>query len=382
MLLIIPEIIFFIYSRHMLHKTDSKRYSFFAHYLLFYVISIAYFHFTSSSCVRNELIPILNKTLSNLPESIKEKYVHLMQAPNVPGDEKKQLKQHIDTTKDQNLVEKLINQYHTLYIILHPILPKDQFFALKNSIAQVTNLKEADTVDQYIESQLPKPFIKLSDEDRENICKLPEGQRNNILAIMTPNELHEAEDQPAHKGTTVQLETIHQLIQEGKAQQAQDEDTPEDGWGDKLPLKGKDRMVFLNLMVEYNDNDQKALKMLFDEVDADSVRNLAILFARRFTKEENRRLVSAMIYLYKGWPADTIKMCNNTAEMSLMEQLKIFRRTTGSQLDALQQLNKYLKELIENPNLFKAKYTKEPNDYISSLIDEVNEESITGIKMR
>ncbi|WP_114909800.1 hypothetical protein [Cardinium endosymbiont of Sogatella furcifera] len=366
----------------MLHKTDSKRYSFFAHYLLFYVISIAYFHFTSSSCVRNELIPILNKTLSNLPESIKEKYVHLMQAPNVPGDEKKQLKQHIDTTKDQNLVEKLINQYHTLYIILHPILPKDQFFALKNSIAQVTNLKEADTVDQYIESQLPKPFIKLSDEDRENICKLPEGQRNNILAIMTPNELHEAEDQPAHKGTTVQLETIHQLIQEGKAQQAQDEDTPEDGWGDKLPLKGKDRMVFLNLMVEYNDNDQKALKMLFDEVDADSVRNLAILFARRFTKEENRRLVSAMIYLYKGWPADTIKMCNNTAEMSLMEQLKIFRRTTGSQLDALQQLNKYLKELIENPNLFKAKYTKEPNDYISSLIDEVNEESITGIKMR
>ncbi|MCT4697427.1 MAG: hypothetical protein V3581_04270 [Candidatus Cardinium sp.] len=348
-------------------------------------MSITYLPFTSSSCVRSELIPILNKTLSNLPEAIKEKYVHLMQTSNVQGDEKKQLKQHIDTIKDQNLVKKLINQYHTLYIILHPILPKDPYFALKNRIAQVTNLNEADEVDQYIASQLPKPFKELNEYDKEDIYNLSDDRRKNILTLMTaaPSPSYqETIDQPAHKDTIAHSEAIHKLIQEGKAQQAQDEDIPQDDWGDKLPLKGKDRMVFFNLMVEYNDNDQKALKKLFDEVDPDSVRNLAILFAVRFTKEENRRLISTMIYLYKGWPADTIKMCNNTANMSWVEKWKIFRRTTGSQLDTLQQLDKCLQELIEDSGLFKTKYAKQPNSYIGSLIDEVKEENITGIKMR
>jgi hypothetical protein len=278
--------------------------------------------------------------------------------------------------------------------LLH-ILPKEQAHALKEAISNCTGSIE---VEALIKSKLPHKLQVLDVSTKQAFIKLPEAERKAILVkalqeehnasklqgnipLSKQEDLEQADplkspiasqatNDPKHQATGapspllndpnaagasdststmppsfsgLDLERlVMQTEREGKAQPAVD--VPQDTWGTKLPLQGQAREHFLDLVLQFSHSDQAKLKELFDKAKSISIRNFLSVYDTGFKPEESVALVGTMIYLYKGWPDLTLKLCNNPHSLSTGDKLIIFRKTSDKQLKLLTRLNQLLSE--------------------------------------
>ncbi|WP_339044668.1 hypothetical protein [Cardinium endosymbiont of Tipula unca] len=299
--------------------------------------------------------------------------------------------------KELSVIHNATIQSRNNYIDLLKILPEEAALELKNSIAKCTNQAEIDTL---IKSKLPNKLKNLDQATQQKLAKLPDSEREKIMvgamkaegatinpsienkkpsstknnAPPTPNA-HENNMKVEDKAEKTKVELAQQdktptinesadatedyttlfssdqdinvlvnaKIQESNAH-ANEENTPQDSWGTKLPLKGNMRQQFLMLIMQFSQPDQKKLKELFDEAEPVSIQNFLSVYDQGFSMSERVELLSTMIYLYKGWPSLTIKLCNNPTSLGTGDKINLFRNTTRPQLSLLTKLDALLSE--------------------------------------
>ncbi|ROT47061.1 hypothetical protein [Candidatus Cardinium hertigii] len=273
------------------------------------------------------------------------------------------------------------------YMDLLDILPEDESIALKNA---VVNAKTPDEVDQLIASKLPQELINLDTCTREKLAKCPNSVRKEILknamekegrpinapiapesneldesgkATVAPHQkkpvisdktkmalsMDEASRKPIIKSkatissSEVNLnELIEQKIQE---QVNHPDDSLQDEWGPKLPLKGNTRKHFLNLIEDFAESDRKDLKKLFDQTDPESIKRFLSVYDTGYSVDEFKQLLDTLICLYRDVPHLTIKMCNDGNTLTTGDELAIWRRTNGNQRELLTRLRDLLSDL-------------------------------------
>lgn len=299
--------------------------------------------------------------------------------------------------EELNMIRNATIQSRNNYIDLLKILPEEESIKLKNSISECTNQAE---INSLIQSKLPKRLKNLGEDTQQKLAKLSDKEREKIMVgamkaegfsinpLIQKKELSSTKHNttPAPHGNNVKIgdkaektkmeleqqdkppiinasaaddttdyttlfssdEDINALvdakIQECNEHAANEEDTLKDSWGTKLPLKGQDRQDFLMLIMQFSQSDQKKLKELFDEAEPISIRNFLSVYEQGFSKSERVELLSTMIYLYKGWPSLTIKLCNNPTSLTTGDKFQLFRKTTKYQLSLLTTLDALLSQ--------------------------------------
>ncbi|WP_243018709.1 MULTISPECIES: hypothetical protein [Candidatus Cardinium] len=297
----------------------------------------------------------------------------------LPQPERALCKQAFTNAFDINHAEKLIKQYQNelkmidhasiqtqqYYIDLLQVLPDDQATALKKQIVQSTSPID---VEQLIISHLPnelkninedtkKTFISLPDEKRQEIIKKAmEKNEKNHLANGQPNGPSDVDcDSKDDPGSNDDKEdaAINNLIQQKAEEQEnkEDDDIPQDEWGKKLKLQGEDRTLFSLYVLDLKPEDAAKLKELFAKADQEGLDNLADVFFEVFpTDKERKDLLDTMIYLYKGWPKDTLLLCNHPASFGAGKKLQLFWHTNKYQRMLLTKLDNAI-EALENSRL-------------------------------
>ncbi|WP_419241021.1 hypothetical protein [Cardinium endosymbiont of Nabis limbatus] len=223
----------------MLNRKEQKRVSCFVHYFLFYTLVLACLPFIRCGCIREKLMPKPNLILANLPKSIKEQYLKLVQMADddgkerlkkviykistkaqlkksiealyqnyidynkliqlLPKPERTTLKQAFDKCLDIDDIDKQVNHQKELvnqrfsemkmiratdmqtqqdYIDLLEVLSDHEAIALKNNIINATN---SDGIKQLIASKLPTPLKALDDSQKEKISKLSDAKRQEFF---------------------------------------------------------------------------------------------------------------------------------------------------------------------------------------------------------
>ncbi|CDG49652.1 Hypothetical protein CHV_a0337 [Cardinium endosymbiont cBtQ1 of Bemisia tabaci] len=368
----------------MLNRSARKINPFFLHYFLFYAIFAACFGFFSCNRVRMDLIPKRNTILGTLSEDGKTKYLKLVSINDDTG--KKKIEEAIRNIKTPDALEKFIDisiENQTIYNRLLKLLPKserpsfqayfhqadldaqtklikqnkklldqinrssgeqhyidlleivsnEEAIALKNKILNATKPEE---INQLITSTLPNPFQQLSDDNKAILSKIKDDARQEILKSIHCN---------SQKDGIVNHDLDALIKQKEQAQSKKDKEAvPADGWGPKLSLEGEERRQFLFSIIEFPQSDQNSLKDLFDKVDPDSISNFLSVYYSGFNKKERIELLSTIIYLYKGWPELTIKLCNTPSSLSLFDKFGLFRKTQKHQLELLTKLDELLQE--------------------------------------
>jgi len=367
----------------MLNRSARKINPFFLHYFLFYATFTVCFVFFSCNGVRSELIPKRNTVWTGVSEKGKEKYLQLLQMNDETGQEK--IHQAISNIKTPDALENFINkstENQTIYNILLKLLPKSErplfqtcFYQadldaqakvinenekllqqiqltpiesqqhyidlleivpnqkaieLKNKILNATKPEE---INQLIRSTLPNPFQRLNDDEKASLSQVPDHDRKEILKSIHFN---------SQKGG-VANDQLGALIKQKEQAQPQKDKAAGD-WGPKLSLEGEERKQFLFSIMEFPQSDQNALKDLFNKVNQDSIDNFLSVYQEGFNKQERIELLGTIIYLYKGWPALTIKLCNMPSSLSCFEKLGLYRKTKKNQLDLLTKLENLLQE--------------------------------------
>ncbi|WP_419241020.1 hypothetical protein [Cardinium endosymbiont of Nabis limbatus] len=343
-----------LYSNHMLNRKKQKSASCFLHYFLFYAVAIAYLPFTGCFGVRKELIPKRNELVRNISEKAKERYRKLFDIAENDGAQKK-LEEAINHIKNQDDLEKFIHQRYErtqMYRDLLAILPKNEAIALKNNIDQAGS---QDEVDELIALKFPTAFKQLDDSNKEKFFNLADDGRKKVLKnlmqqsdttmlpahqktgattphahqkadVITPppHEKTDTTTPPAHQKTDATApppdqkpKDISQLIKEQQQiQQKKGDDTPQDSWGTKLPLKGDERKRFLNLINIFSQSDQNYLKELFNQTGLGSLKNFFKVFFTGFSEDERIGLLETMIILYKDNKDLALTLCNNPKSLS------------------------------------------------------------------
>jgi hypothetical protein len=235
-----------------------------------------------------------------------------------------------------------------------------------------------------LDESTKKELVKLPDKERQNILvksmqeeglpthhsyhlvEQPKGvylEEDDVVSLFTGKDIQmldkpDGADSPDNKGeannTKIEMDekikagldlkrlVAHKAIEANK--QPKVEDRPKDDWGTKLPLEGDARKSFLGMIMQFNQIDQKKLKELFDKAEPVSIQNFLSVYETGFNKGERLALLATMIYLYKGWPALTLKLCNDPNALSNGNKFAIFRKTTSSQLNLLTRLDSLLSE--------------------------------------
>ncbi len=384
----------------------------------FWIYILVVLFSTSCNGVRPEFMPQYNSVLGELPKPAKEAYLELLGL--LDGEDKVELKKQIDkidkvkkledfiykrleNQKKYNEVLKLLprsdhielkqklaqcdtlhdreavlNEYLMLfkmiqqvdaltkqhYIDLIALLSDDQATAFKNEVIQFDNPQK---VVERIASKFCNVFGELKKEDKENLSKLKDRGRQDILReIMQSNDTKDSSGMHTGKDESSQAKSnnkpidpnmsndehaailkpdINKLIkQKVEDQQKQDEAIPQDEWGGKLSLikEKKNRQEFLLLVMKFVEADQKILKELFNQVIPDSLEKFFSVFFTGFTNEERTDLLGAMIYLYRAKELITVKLCNAPKSVSKWEKFSLFLATTADQLKVLTKLDDLL----------------------------------------
>ncbi|MGI2257232.1 hypothetical protein ACRRVD_01510 [Candidatus Cardinium hertigii] len=370
----------------MLNKSARKINPFFLHYFLFYATFTACFAFFSCNGVRSELIPKRNTVWTGVSEKGKGNYLKLLQMNDKTGQEKiykaisniktadaleSFIKKNIENQTNYNKLlkllpqserrsfqkdfdqadldtqAKLINQNEKLlqqiqlisiecqqhYIDLLQIESNEKIATkLKKDILNATKPEE---INQLITSILPNPLQQLNDDAKASLSQLPDHDRQEILKSIHCN---------SQKGRVASDDLGALIKQKEQAQAKKDKAVPADDWGSKLSLEGKQRKQFLFSIMEFSASDQNSLKDLFDKVDPDSISNFLSVYYSGFNTKERIELLSTIIYLYKGWPNLTIKLCNTPSSLSWLDKLGLFQKTQKHQLKLLTKLDELLQE--------------------------------------
>ncbi|TDG95115.1 hypothetical protein [Cardinium endosymbiont of Culicoides punctatus] len=263
---------------------------------------------------------------------------------------------------DFNILLSTNAQTQNMYIALLKSLQEEESIHLKHSVVQCKNQSE---IDELLESKLPKK-LKLVDKNiQKKLARLSDSDRIKIITSARKAEglphsvRHYASvaDVGSHGSTQVkdefqdknkeddtilfysdQVMDIDILLDE----KLQEPTEHKDDWGDKLPLQGENRKRFLMLIMEFGHADQKVLKELFDKAEEESIYNFLSVYETGFNKSERVELLATLIYLYKGWPSLTLKLCNNPTALSMGDKFTIFKKTTKNQLNLLTQLDAVL----------------------------------------
>lgn len=301
--------------------------------------------------------------------------------------------------EELNMIRNATIQSRNNYIDLLKILPEEESIKLKNSISECTNQPEINIL---IQSKLPKKLKNLGEDTQQKLAKLSDKERGKIMvgamkaegfsinpliqkkeqsstnnnikpapnshennvkvedkAKKTKMELEQQDKPPITNASAADAtedyttlfssdQDINALVnaktQESNEHDANEEDPPKDSWGTKLPLKSEERQRFLMLIMQFSQSDQKKLKELFDEAEPISIQNFLSVYEQGFNMDEHVELLSTMIYLYKGWPSLTIKLCNNPTSLGTGDKIKLFRNTTTYQLSLLSKLDALLSQ--------------------------------------
>ncbi|WP_243517672.1 MULTISPECIES: hypothetical protein [unclassified Candidatus Cardinium] len=297
----------------------------------------------------------------------------------LPKPERALCKQAFTNAFDINHAEKLIKQYQNelkmiynasiqtqqYYIDLLQVLPEDQATALKKQIVQSTSPTD---VDQLIILYLPNAFKKIDEDTKKELISLPDEKRQEILKkAMEKNEKKHFVDgeldslsdfdydseYDADSNDEKENISITNLIQQKIEEQEnkEDEDIPQDKWGKKLKLQGEKREQFVLYTLDLKPGDESKLKELFTKADQEGLDNLADVFFEVFpTDKERKDLLDTMIYLYKGWPKDTLLLCNHPASFGAGKKLQLFWHTNKYQRTLLTKLDNAI-EALENSRL-------------------------------
>ncbi|MGI2298323.1 hypothetical protein ACRRVB_00625 [Candidatus Cardinium hertigii] len=369
----------------MLNRSAGKINRFFLHYFLLYAIFATCFACFSCNGVRTELIPKRNPILGKLSEKGKTKYIELLGINDDAGKQKiekaicniktrddlenfinNNLENHRSYNRllkflpkperpsfqtyfnkaDLNGQAKLIKQNEKLlqqiqltsiecqqhYIDLLEIVSNQKAIELKNKILDATKPEE---IKQLIISTLPNPFHKLNDHEKASLSQLPDHDRQEILKSIHCN---------SQKDGVVHHHPGALIKQKEQAQPKKDKVVSADGWGPKLSLEGEERKQFLFSIMEFSQADQNSLKELFDKVKRDSIDNFLSVYHTGFNKQERIELLGTIIYLYKGWPTLTIKLCNAPSSLSWFDKFGLFKKTQKYQLNLLTKLDALLQE--------------------------------------
>lgn len=276
------------------------------------------------------------------------------------------------------------------YIDMIEVLPDDEAIALKNSIIACSNSFQ---VSQLILSKLPKPLKNLTNDERANLSKLPDQDRQAILrAAMQkdhlPNKLkvnshgqggiddhkrpadHRNSISPVEQtnykpdkpltDTNVSQSTltnngettpkasldINQLIQQKiEAHKNKPEPTPEDQdeWGPKLPLKDENRQKFLMYMVAFSPENGKSLKELFDQTPPKYIKNFFTVFFKDFNESERNELLKNLIYMKNNSPEVAINLCQKT--LTWYQKIYLYRNKNNISINLLEKLEKTIEAL-------------------------------------
>ncbi|WP_342265422.1 hypothetical protein [Cardinium endosymbiont of Philonthus spinipes] len=243
------------------------------------------------------------------------------------------------------------------YIDLLEILPDHKATALKNKIVQLTRPDEAD---QLIASWLPKWFGQLDDRAQESFLKLSDRRRQEFLKDLFEAPIrHKEQEAAASKAaqpndsdvipSVAQLD-IHKLLEEKhkeqQAQQEQEEAIPQDEWGDKLPLEGKQRKEFLLSILPFKQEDRKSLKRLFNQAESESIYFFVRAYREAFSPGDRIKLLKILICLYRKDQSLTIKLCNRPDLLTTGESLRIVWIAGWSGTGLLTKLREAICEII------------------------------------
>lgn len=344
---------------------------------------------------KDALINFINKSLQN--HIIYNRLLQLLPKPERLAWQQKFAKtpdlddQARLIAQNEMLLQKIQHvsmQHQQHYIDLLEIVSDEEAVALKNKILQST---KAEEIERLIASKLPKEFNALSDEAKEKLSHLPDHERQEIIkatmrkngtkddsaiqssttmnhhqATALPNhqdDLAAEKAQPSemqlnntptdpntsndgHAATSSSEPDINTLIEQKiQAQQNKDEAMPQDDWGPKLSLAGEERKQFLTCIMQFSQLDQKSLKELFDKANPNSIDNFLSVYYTGFNTDERTELLATMIYLYKGWPERTIRLCNTPTALSWYDKISLFQQTTKKQLNLLTKLDNLLQAL-------------------------------------
>lgn len=368
----------------MLNRSARKINPFFLHYFLFYAAFTAFFSFFGCNGVRSELIPKRNIVLSGISEKGKERYLQLLQMNDEV--EKGKIQKAISNIKTtdalENFIEKSIEN-QTIYNKLLKLLPKSErpafqahfhqadldaqaelikenekllqqiqltsiecqqqyidFLQVESDQEKTIELKKKilhatkpEEINQLITSTFPNLLQQLNDDAKESLSQLPDHDRQEILKTIHLNS----------QKSGVTNDHLGGLIkQKQQAQLKKDKAVLTDEWGPKLSLEGEERKQFLFSIMEFPQADQNALKDLFDKVNPDSIQNFLSVYHTGFNKKERIELLGTIIYLYKGWPPLTIKLCNTSSSLSNFDRLSIWKKTRSDQVTLLTKLDELL----------------------------------------
>ncbi|MBX9889649.1 MAG: hypothetical protein K2X94_00020 [Amoebophilaceae bacterium] len=281
------------------------------------------------------------RIFNSCDEETKRYYMGLIKA--LPKEEANQLKvamrqcdtkQKIDALVRKKLPKKIQDLDHKAQAQIIKLSPD----ALAKILQQASpQQKKKDVADPA------SPVPKTPDEADPEMPETPDedGEESNTKDSSDATD-DEVVDLTKTASTTDSMVDIEKIIADELEKDEEKEE--DDGWGDKLPLSGKERKAFLSRTIcfEADRSSSDALKELFRNTPDDNIANFLTVYNKDLTQKEGDDLLKLMIALYKVQPTLTLRLSNTSKPIGSGDKLTLLRTASISELKLLLKLQGYL----------------------------------------